>query len=90
MGRSALKRTPTPLPVTALATGGWGNTKDLLADIHSVMKSFDAGEIDAEAARVFVANFRNAAAILMLQLEHAKLTNRLFSGKAILPGIDLT
>ncbi len=70
-------------------TTGWKNTNDLLTDICRIMKAFDQGKLDAEAARVYVANFRNAAAILTIQLEHARLTNRLKDGEKTLAGIAL-
>lgn len=92
----ALKRPPTRIPTPMLvrtrgksSPRGWGNTSELLIDIHDVMKAFDTGKIDTEQARVYVSQFRNVAAVLVLQLEHARLSNRITNGSAVLPGIIL-
>jgi len=78
------------LVTTALVKGcGWKSTKDLLRDVFAATQLFKLGKIDDVSARVYLGQFRNAAKIISLNLEHARLTNRLKSGDTTLTGFTL-
>lgn len=68
---------------------GWTSTNEMLVDINRIHEAFQTGGLDAESARVFVANMRNAVAIVALHLDHAKYTKRLKQGSTTLEGFSL-
>ena len=93
MPRGVTKKSKVAQPLMVLDSNSgvkaWGNTRDLIADIHRVIKAFDCGDIDSEQARVYVGSFRNVAHIVAMELEHARLTGRLKVGDDRVTGIKL-
>lgn len=68
----------------------WANSKELLQDIFISLKLFRLGLIDAEAARVYLGQLRNAAKILSLNLEFARVTGQIQKGQKTLQGFGIS
>lgn len=95
----AKKKTRVTLPATRvkrtdIATADfakkyWSNTNDLMQDIFMAMKLFKEGKMDPEAARVYLGQLRNAAKILSLNLEFARVTGHIQKGQKTLQGFGI-
>ena len=82
MTRKIAKRNPT---INLSTIQGWKGSADMMVDANRIQESFLKGAIDAESARLLVANMRNAIALLALQLDHAKLSKRIKTDSTALP-----
>ena len=80
--------TRKPVALNLPAVQGWAGSSDMMVDANRIQESFISGRIDAESARLLVANMRNAIALLALQLDHAKLSKRIETGSTSLPSFE--
>ena len=84
MSKALQKVAPVNLE-SAQITAEWIDTGDLLRDIQQTLRSFRAGAMDCETARLQIRTYQAVASILALQLEHAKITERINRGDDHLP-----
>ena len=67
----------------------WKSTTELLHDVFLSLKLFQLGIIDAEAARVYMGQLRNAAKLLTINLEYARVTGQIQKGQKVLQGFGI-
>jgi hypothetical protein len=67
----------------------WNSSHDLLSTIHEAHGRLKSKETDAITAHAEARLLGAATRVLAISLEHARLTNRLVEGSALLPIMSL-
>lgn len=67
----------------------WNSSVELLETIHDAHRRLKEKETDAISAHAEARLLNSAAKVMAISLDHARLTNRLKEGSAILPAMLL-
>ena len=60
-------------------------SEDLVQRIHSILNALDAGKMDRKEAELRERLLRTESKVLQMEIEHARITNRLQNGSDGLP-----
>jgi hypothetical protein len=67
----------------------WNSSMELLGTIHDAHRRLQTKETDALTAHAEARLLNAAAKVMSISLDHARLTNRLTDGSAVLPAMLL-
>jgi len=67
----------------------WGTTGALLADVHDAIRRLRAGESSVDQAHAEARLLGTAQRVVLVELEHARLSGRIEQGSDVLPGVRL-
>ncbi len=72
-----------------MSTDAWGTTRALLADVQDALRRLRSGESSVEQAHAEARLLATAQRVVLVELEHARLSGRIEQGSDVLPDVRL-